>query len=156
MHKLDLTIVRLKLLLAELNGKREAMATMRQQYEDQIRRLVDVTVYEDSGVDRSLGMMMDVDARLQEISRQEHYLELVHVKARRELDSLQLTKLVEETRAQLASLRQRQSEQDAGDSVESAGAQDSIAQEIRRLEEIITAASGAAAKSISAHHAHER
>lgn len=151
MHKLDLTIVRLKLLLAEVNAKREALAAMRRQYDDQIRRLVDVTVYEDSNVDRSLGMMMDVDARLQELGRQEHYLEIVRSKARHELDSLQLTKLVEETRAQLALLRQRQAEAGTGEGV---GAD--IVQEIRRLEDIITAASGAAVKSISAFRGSER
>jgi hypothetical protein len=142
MHKLDLNIVRLKLLLAEVNAKRESLSATQRQYEDQINRLVDVTVHEDSGVDRTLGMMLDVDARLGELARQQHYLEVVRSRAQRELDSLQLTKLIEETRAQLALLRQRQREDDEV-GVESIGV------EIRRLEEIITVASGAAAKSIS-------
>jgi len=148
MHKLDLNIVRLKLLLAEVNAKRDALAATGRQYDDQITRLIDVTVHEDSGVDRTLTMMMDVDARLQEITRQQHYLELVSAKARHELDSLQLTKLIEETRAQLAVLRQRESEEDAAARSDGAGV-DWIVREIRRLEEIITVASGAAAKSIS-------
>jgi len=148
MHKLDLNIVRLKLLLAEVNAKRETLTATQRQYEDQINRLVDITIHEDSGVDRTLGMMLDVDARLQELTRQQHYLELVGDKARRELDSLQLTKLIEETRAQLALLRQRQREEDAAVRADDEGV-DHVAQEIRRLEEIITVASGVAAKSIS-------
>lgn len=148
MHKLDLNIVRLKLLLAEVNAKRETLTATQRQYEDQINRLVDITIHEDSGVDRTLGMMLDVDARLQELTRQQHYLELVGDKARRELDSLQLTKLIEETRAQLALLRQRQREEDAAARADEDGV-DRVAQEIRRLEEIITVASGVAAKSIS-------
>ncbi len=148
MHKLDLNIVRLKLLLAEVNAKRETLTATRRQYEDQINRLVDITIHEDSGVDRTLGMMLDVDTRLQEVARQQHYLELVRDKARRELDSLQLTKLIEETRAQLALLRQRQREEDAAARADEEGI-DHVAQEIRRLEEIITVASGVAAKSIS-------
>ncbi len=148
MHKLDLNIVRLKLLLAEVNAKRETLTATRRQYEDQINRLVDITIHEDSGVDRTLGMMLDVDTRLQELTRQQHYLELVSDKARRELDSLQLTKLIEETRAQLALLRQRQREEDAAARADEGGV-DYVAQEIRRLEEIITVASGVAAKSIS-------
>ena len=148
MHKLDLNIVRFKLLLAEVNAKRETLTATRRQYEDQINRLVDITIHEDSGVDRTLGMMLDVDTRLQEVARQQHYLELVGDKARRELDSLQLTKLIEETRAQLALLRQRQREEDAAARADEDGV-DRVAQEIRRLEEIITVASGVAAKSIS-------
>ncbi len=148
MHKLDLNIVRFKLLLAEVNAKRETLTATRRQYEDQINRLVDITIHEDSGVDRTLGMMLDVDTRLQEVARQQHYLELVGDKARRELDSLQLTKLIEETRAQLALLRQRQREEDAAARADEDGV-DHVAQEIRRLEEIITVASGVAAKSIS-------
>ena len=148
MHKLDLNIVRLKLLLAEVNAKRETLTATRRQYEDQINRLVDITIHEDSGVDRTLGMILDVDTRLQEVARQQHYLELVGDKARRELDSLQLTKLIEETRAQLALLRQRQREEDTNARVDEEGV-DHVAQEIRRLEEIITVASGVAVKSIS-------
>ncbi len=147
MHKLDLNIVRLKLLLAEVNAKRDALSAVRQQYEDQINRLLDVTVHEDSGVDRTLAMMMDVDARLQELARQQHYLELVRSKAQHELDSLQLTKLIEETRAQLSVLLQRQREEVPERRAN--GGIDWIAQEVRRLEDIITVASGAAAKSIS-------
>ena len=105
MHKLDLTIARLKLLLADVGAKRDALAATRHQYQDQIARLVTFAVHEDAGVDRALAMMMEVDARLQELVRQERYLEAIRAKAQYELESLQLTKLIEETRAQLAILR---------------------------------------------------
>ena len=149
MHKLDLTIARLKLLLADVGAKREALAATRRQYQDQIARLVTFAVHEDAGVDRALAMMMEVDARLQELVSQERYLEAIRAKAQYELESLQLTKLIEETRAQLAILRQRQREAGAHhDDGESDPAW--LAGEIRRLEEVIAEASGAAAKSISA------
>ena len=149
MHKLDLTIARLKLLLADVGAKREALAATRRQYQDQIARLVTFAVHQDASVDRTLAMMLEVDARLQELARQEHYLEAIRAKAQYELESLQLTKLIEETRAQLAVLRQRQREAGAH---HHDGASDPtwLAGEIRRLEEVIAEASGAAAKSISA------
>jgi len=149
MHKLDLTIARLKLLLADVGAKRDALAATRHQYQDQIARLVTFAVHEDGGVERSLAMMMEVDARLQELVRQERYLEAIRAKAQYELESLQLTKLIEETRAQLAILRQRQGQAGAH---HNAGEADPawLAGEIRRLEEVIAEASGAAAKSISA------
>lgn len=142
MQKIDLTIARLKLLLAEIAGKREAIITTRHQYREQIERLKSVVVHEDADVERTLAMMMDVDARLQQLERQEQYLEAIRAKAQRELDSLQLTKLIEETRGQIVALRQCESE--AGASRDAA-----IAVEIRRLEEVITVASDAAARSIS-------
>ncbi len=147
MHKLDLSIARLKLLLAEVGGKRDALSATRHQYQEQIDRLISFTIHENASVDRSLAMVMDVDARLQELSRQEHYLEVIRATAQRELDSLRLTKLVEETRAQLALLRRQREEESDGALVTGAAA---IAAEIRRLEEIIATASGAAARSISA------
>jgi len=147
MHKLDLSIARLKLLLAEIGGKRDALSATRHQYQKQIDRLISFTIHENASVDRSLAMVMDVDARLQELSRQEHYLEVIRATAQRELDSLRLTKLVEETRAQLALLRRQREEESDGALVTGAAA---IAAEIRRLEEIIATASGAAARSISA------
>ena len=149
MHKLDLNIARLKLLLADVGAKREALAATRRQYQDQIARLVTFAVHQDAGVDSTLAMMMEVDARLQELVRQEHYLEAIRAKAQYELESLQLTKLIEETRAQLAVLRQRQREAGAH---HHDGASDPawLAGEIRRLEEVIAEASGAAAKAISA------
>src|SRR5438067_11824390 len=106
MHKLDLTIARLKLLLADVGAKREALAATRQQYQDQIARLVTFAVHEDAGVDRTLAMMIEVDARLQDLVRQERYLEAIRAKAHYELESLQLTKLIEETPTRLAGLRQ--------------------------------------------------
>ena len=151
MHKLDLNIARLKLLLADVGAKREALAATRRQYQDQIARLVAFAVYQDAGVDRTLAMIMEVDARLQELVRQEHYLEAIRAKAQYELESLQLTKLIEETRAQLAVLRQRQREAGAGAHHHDGESDPAwLAGEIRRLEEVIAEASGAAAKSISA------
>src|ERR1051326_6531350 len=104
MHKLDLTIARLRLLLAEVEGKREALRATRQQYDEQIARLLRFVVHDDGGVDNTLSMMLDLDGRLHDVTRQEHYLDLIASTARRELDSLMLTKLVDEARTQIEAL----------------------------------------------------
>ena len=147
MHKLDLSIARLSMLLAEVNGKREALMATRHQYEEQIKRLISFAVHEDGGVDRTLTMLIDVDMRLQELDRQDRYLSTIRSTAQRELDSLRLTKVIEEARAQIAALRSG-----AGAHDEDAGqARDPlwVAGEIRRLESVIAEASGAAARAIS-------
>lgn len=148
MHKLDLTIARLKLLLAELDGRCEALASTRHQYDEQIKRLISFAVHDDGGVDRTLSMMMDVDVRLREITRQDQYLAALGAAARRELDSLQLTKLIEEARAQLAVLRSS-TPGEHGDAPSRQADPGWIDREIRRLEAIIAEASGAAVKSIA-------
>ena len=148
MHKLDLNIARLKLLLADITAKREALEATRQQYQEQIARMVSFTIHEDVPVERSLAMIMDVDVRLLELTRQQHYLDLIRTRAQRELDSLQLTKLIEETRAQIAVLQLQQVEEDTMHGADWTGLA-WIAGEIRRLEGVIAAASEAAAKSIS-------
>jgi len=148
MHKLDLTIARLKLLLAEINGKRESLASTRHQYEEQIRRLVSFAVHDDGGVDQTLSMMMDIDARLRELTHQDQYLNAIRTAAQRELDSLQLTKLIEEARAQLDVLRANVHGEPGAQTAEAADPA-WISGEIRRLEDIIAEASGAAAKSIA-------
>jgi chromosome segregation ATPase len=141
MHKLDMSIARLSLLLAEVSGRREALAATRHQYEDQTKRLLNFAVHQDGGVERTLAMLMDVDARLRELERQDHYLSTMRAMAQREIESLRLTKMIEEARDRIAELR-------AGDAA-TQGDPAAIEAEIRRLEGVITEASGAAAKSIS-------
>lgn len=140
MHKLDMSIARLSLLLAEVSGRREALAATRHQYEDQTKRLLNFAVHQDGGVERTLAMLMDVDARLHELERQDHFLSTMRAMAQREIESLRLTKMIEEARDRIAELRAESADQ--GDSA-------AIDAEIRRLEGVITEASGAAAKSIS-------
>src|SRR5438128_39806 len=105
MHKLDFTISRLRLLLADVAGKQEQLQAMRRQFVEQQARIVSFTVHEDGSVDRALSMMLEIDSRLDGVDRSYKHLEAIRHKAQRELDSLLLTKLVEETRAQLTALR---------------------------------------------------
>ena len=158
MHKLDLTISSLRLLLADVAGKQESLQAMRRQFLDQQARVVSFTVYEDGSVERALGMMLEIDGRLDGVERSYKHLEAIRLKAQRELDSLLLTKLVAETRTQLTALRAQLDRRRADPQavvmiqIDGAGtlADDAwLASEIHRLEQLIAEASGAAAKSLS-------
>lgn len=140
MYALDQTIARLRLLLAEIKGREESHAATRRQYEEQIARVIDVAMHGEASLDRALAMTADLDARLRDLASQERYLARIKGQAQRELESLQLTKTIEEARAQITLLRQEQ-EQDA------AGEQ-RLEAEIRRLEDVIATASDEAARSI--------
>ena len=90
MHKLDLTIARLRLLLADITAKQEQFVAMRRQFAEQQARIVSFTVHEDGSVDRALSMMLEIDSRLDTVERSHRHLEAMRQKAQRELDSLLL------------------------------------------------------------------
>jgi hypothetical protein len=156
MHKLDLTIARLRLLLADITAKQEQFVAMRRQFVEQQARIVSFTVHEDGSVDRALSMMLEIDSRLDAVDRSHRHLEAMRQKAQRELDSLLLTKIVEEARAQINALKAQQAVRAANPQVAAVhvDAQGNVADdawfagEIRRLELVIHEASGAAAKSL--------
>lgn len=157
MHKLDLTISRLRLLLADVTAKQEQLQAMRCQFSDQQARVVNFTVHEDGSVDRALSMMLEIDGRLDHVKRSYEHLEAIRHKAQRELDSLLLTKIVEEARTQMIALRAQQMIRQTGAPASSivVDAQGTLADdawitmEIHRLELVIEEASGAAAKSLT-------
>ena len=140
MRKIDINITRYKLLLHDIAGKREALSATRATYEEQIERLVAFTVHEDGTVDRAVLMMLDIDTRVDESKKQDHYLELIQRRTQQELESLQITKLIEDTQAQLSILR-------IGAAIDEP---ETVYAEILRLEEIIAVASNLAARSIHA------
>lgn len=144
MYALDQTIARLRLLLAEIKGREESHAATRRQYEEQIARVIDVAVRGEAGLDRALAMTADLDARLHDLAGQERYLARIKGQAQRELESLQITKTIEEARAQIALLRQEQEQEHD----KSAAGADRLKAEIRRLEDVIATASDEAARSI--------
>ncbi|GAC1405171.1 MAG: hypothetical protein NVSMB65_20930 [Chloroflexota bacterium] len=157
MHKLDLTISRLRLLLADVANKQEGLQAMRRQFLEQQARIVSFTVHDDGSVDRALSMMLEIDGRLDGVERSSRHLEAIRQKAQRDLDSLLLTKLVEETRARLVALRAHLDRYHAGPrpsvkvQIDAAGTladEAWLVTEIRRCEAIIAEASGAAAKSL--------
>ncbi len=157
MHKIDLIISRLRLLLAELTAKQEQLQAMRRQFSEQQARIVNVTIHEDGSVDRALSMMLEIDGRLDHVDRSYTHLEAIRQKAQRELDSLLLTKIVEEARTQMTALRAQQLMRQTGAPAPAIATDDKgapaddgwIAAEIHRLELVIEEASGAAAKSLT-------
>ncbi len=153
MHKIDLIIARLRMLLADLKAKQEQLQAMRRQFIEQQERIVSFTVHEDGSVDRALSMMLEIDGRLENVQRSYEHMEKIRQKAQRELDSLILTKIVDEARAQLTALQVQKALLAANPHALSGGGHpvpddEWVAMEIRRLELVIHEASGAAVKSI--------
>ncbi|HLH20962.1 MAG TPA: hypothetical protein VK066_00450 [Chloroflexota bacterium] len=165
MQKLDVMIARLRLLLADIAAKEQQLNTLRRQLREQLERLVTYSVYGDAEVDRSLALMADVEQRLAQADLNARHLQRIRERAERELESLLLTKGVEEAKARLAALHEQKAQvEEALRVVAAPGApqvdlasaaklqetESALDDEIRRLQHDINEASERAARTIEA------
>ena len=145
-HKIDVTIAKLRLLLADVTAKEQQYTTVRQQFRDQLRRAVEYSVYGDSSLDGTLGLMAEIQQRIDAAEGTLRDLGLIRSRAARELESLQLTKRIEAAKTELQQLITRQVE------LEQAGAagpdSEQIGAQIRQLRQQINEASEQAARTL--------
>jgi hypothetical protein len=141
---LDVMIARLRLMLADIAAKEAQLEGLRQQYLEQRKRVVDYCLYSETSLESSLGLMGDIAERLRDAEQSLEHLALIRRKSERELESLQLTKGVEQAKAELATLQQRQE----ASGTESTLRSPELAGEIRRLQNLINEASDRAARSL--------
>jgi hypothetical protein len=164
-QKLDVMIARLRLLLADTAAKEQQLGTLRRQLRDQLERVVTYSLYGDAEIERSLALMADVEQRLAQADMDSRHLQRIRERAERELESLQLTKGVEEAKARLAALHQQKlqvekalqgaaapgaSTLDLASAAKLRQAESALDEEIRRLQHDINEASERAARSIEA------
>ncbi len=149
-QKIDVTIAKLRLLLADMSAKERQYTAVRQQFRDQLRRAVDYSVYGDSSLDGTLSLMGEIQQRIMDAEATLRDLELVRTRAERELESLQLTKRIEGAKTELRKLLDQQAELDRAEPSE--GGSESLRQElgeqIRQLRELINEASEQAARTL--------
>jgi hypothetical protein len=145
-QKIDNTIARLRLLLADLTAKEQQYTGVRQQFQSQLRRAVDRSLYGETSLEGTLGVMAEIQQRITAAEGTLRDLGLVRARAERELESLQLMKRVEAARAELQELEARRRE------LEAAGTQDAewedLGAQIRELRDQINEASEQAARTI--------
>src|SRR5712692_5281865 len=128
LKKIDLTIARLRLLLADVTAREAALQEQRRTCGEQHNKLVTFSLYGDSSLDSVLAMLGDVQERLAHIDATARSLAAIRKRAENELESLQLTKGIEEAKVLLHELQARQAT--AIDSAE-------IQAEIARLRSLI-------------------
>jgi hypothetical protein len=145
-QKIDITIARLRLLLADVTAKEQQYGGVRHQSREQLRRAVDFSIYGDGSLEGTLGLMAEIQQRITDAEATLRDLGLVRARAERELESLQLTKRIEAAKTELKELVARQQE------IEQAGATGSEGEElgaqIRQLRQQINEASEQAARTL--------
>jgi len=143
--KIDLTITRLRLLLADVRAREAALEDQRRTFREQHNKLVSFSMYGDSTLDSVLAMLGDVQGRLAHIESTSQSLAAIKKRTEIELESLQLTKGIEEAKVLLQELQARQAAPiDAADALSPA----EIQAEIARLQQLINEASERAAQNI--------
>ena len=86
LKKIDLTIARLRLLLAEVTAREAALEEQRRTCGEQHRKLITFSLYGDSSLDSVLAMLGDVQERLSHIEATARALAAIRKRAENELD----------------------------------------------------------------------
>jgi hypothetical protein len=145
LKKIDLTIARLRLLLADITAREAALEDQRRVAREQHNKLITFSMYGDSSLDSVLTMLDDVNERLLSVETRSRSLQAIRKRAENELESLQLTKGIEEAKVLLQQLQARQAGPfDAADAL----SPEEIQAEIARLQALINEASERAARNI--------
>jgi hypothetical protein len=145
-HKIDVTIAKIRLLLADVTAKEQQYITVRQQFRDQLRRAVEYGVYGDGSLDGTLGLMAEIQQRIATAEGTLRDLGLIRARAERELESLQLTRRIEAAKTELRQLVDRQRELEQTGTLGTAGEQ--LGVQIRELRQQINEASEQAARTL--------
>lgn len=149
LKKIDLTIARLRLLLADVTARDAALHDQRRTCTEQHNKLITFSLYGDSSLDSVLAMIGDVQERLSHIEATARALAAIRRRAENELESLQLTKGIEEAKVLLHELQAKQAAPlDAPDALSPT----EIQAEIARLRRLINEASERAAQNIERAH----
>ncbi|MDA1127114.1 MAG: hypothetical protein O2913_00225 [Chloroflexi bacterium] len=136
--QLEQAMATLRLGLAEMRNKEELLDAQIYQFQTQLRRLPRQVVYGQTSLDASLAAMGEIEERLEDaVANRRRLLEIIKT-ASQELEALQLLKLVDDARSQLATLK-RTTPTD----------EEEAQLETRRLEEFIAASSRQAEQAIT-------
>ncbi len=146
MQKIDITIARLRLLLADVTAKEQQYTGARHQFRDQLRKAVEFSIYGDNSLEASLGSMAEIQQRITAAEGALRDLALVRARAERELESLQLTKRIEAAKTELQDLLARQRKLEEAGTLGADG--EELGSRIRELRQQINEASEQAARTL--------
>src|ERR1700687_2294765 len=146
LKKIDVTIARLRLLLADVTAREAAHEEQRRTCREQHNKLVTFSLYGDSSLDSVLAMLADVQERMTHLEARARSLAAIRKRAENELESLQLTKGIEEAKVLLHELQAKQAGPTAA---ADALSPTEIQAEISRLRSLINEASERAAQNIT-------
>ena len=108
MREMENTIGKLDFLLATISGKSEELNDLKTQFSRQLSRAPNHALKGDVSLDATLNIMSEIQERLDEVENTIGGLQAIEVRARQELDALQLTRKIEQAKTRLAELRDKE------------------------------------------------
>lgn len=142
MDKLETTIANLKMVLADIAAKESHLQDSRHQLGTQLSRLPKSAMYNKTSLESTLAMMQDIEERLGQVESSLRHLAVIKQRAQEEVESLELTRIIGQAKAELASLQTEAL----------APSNEGQRAEIRRLQQLINEASERAARSLAEPH----
>lgn len=131
---------KLRMALASIRDKERELDGLRRQFQRQLARTRTHAIYGASSLDASLGIMDEVQERLDNVETRRQHLDSIKKRAQEELAALELTNKIERAKAELGALKARV-DASSGDR-----------QRIEELEQFIESASLRAAEAITGRH----
>jgi chromosome segregation ATPase len=128
---------KLRLALASIEAKERELDALRRQFQRQLARTRTHAIYGANSLDASLGIMDEVQERLDDVETRRHHLDSIKERAQEELTALELTNKIEQAKVELKTLKAR-----GGDGIEDR-------HRIEKLEHFIESASLRAAEAIT-------
>ena len=149
MQQLDLAISRLRLLLADVEARLQSAIEAERQSSEQLRHVVARSLYAETSLEAVLTMMADIEERRDSSAVRRRHLEMIRAAVAAELESLQLTRGVEQAKKELSNLQKEvaQLEQQAP-AASSPGRAEALLEEIQRLRQLINEAAERAARTL--------
>ena len=153
-NQLDLSIARLRLFLAEVESREGQVRTLQRQLRDQLERVIGFALYKEPTLDRTLNLMEDIEQRAESAEHLAQRLGRLETRVRAELESLQLTRDVQNAKNELAFLEAQRAQMSSGPQGGSpdltAPSLADLEADIRRLQTVIHDASERAAQRVAA------
>ena len=141
MAEMNQVTARLRLMLAEVNGREEQLDNLVRQFHTQLKRLPRQAIYGRTPLDLFLSAMGEIEERLNDALATRQRLLAIKKQAEEELKALELTRHVEEAKQSLQELQHQTASEEQ--------INEEAAREIRRLEEFIAAYSKITERSIT-------
>ncbi len=104
MGQIEQMMGNLRLLLSEVAQRKQRAENLRTQFQRQMDKVTGVGSYGQVELQQLLNLMADLESKLAGVDRSLRHLSLIEKKAKAELESLELTKMVGDARVELASL----------------------------------------------------
>ena len=98
---------KLRLALASIEAKERELDALRRQFQRQLARTRTHAIYGANSLDASLGIMDEVQERLDNVETRRHHLDSIKKRGQEELAALEITNKIEQAKVELRTLKAR-------------------------------------------------